>query len=102
MAIQGISFPQVNPVQAQKSVTKSEPAASGRFAEKLVDYVNQYNTEAKIAEHNAAAVAVGDTSDKSMSETILALQKADLSFQMMLSVRNKLVDAYREVMRMQV
>jgi len=102
MAIQGISFPQVNPTQSQKNVTKSDPAASGKFAEKLADYVNQYNTEAKIAEHNAAAVAVGETSDKSMSETILALQKADLSFQMMLSVRNKLVDAYREVMRMQV
>ena len=102
MSIQGIKFPQLPPVQSQHNVAKTHAASSGQFAEKLTDYVNQYNTEAKIAEHNAAAIAMGEVSDKGMSETILALQKADLSFQMMLSVRNKLVDAYREVMRMQV
>ena len=32
---------------------------------------------------------------------MLALQKADLSFQLMLQVRNKLVQAYRDIMRMQ-
>lgn len=101
MSIQGIKFPQMPPVQKHVPVTNSQEA-SGGFADKLADYVNQYNVEAKSAVKDAEAVAVGDTSNKSMSETILALQKADLSFQMMLSVRNKLVDAYREVMRMQV
>jgi flagellar hook-basal body complex protein FliE len=33
---------------------------------------------------------------------MLALNKADLSFRMMLEVRNKLLDSYQEVMRMQV
>ncbi len=35
-------------------------------------------------------------------ETMVAMQKADLSFQVMLEVRNKLVTAYEEIMRMQV
>ncbi|NOY38732.1 MAG: flagellar hook-basal body complex protein FliE [Nitrospirae bacterium] len=35
-------------------------------------------------------------------ETMVAMQKADLSFQVMIEVRNKLVTAYEEIMRMQV
>jgi len=46
------------------------------------------------------ALASGDS--KNTSETLLAIQKADLSFQLMMSVRNKLVSAYREISRMQV
>ena len=38
----------------------------------------------------------------SVSETILAVEKADLSFQTLMAVRNKLVSAYTEVMHMQV
>jgi flagellar hook-basal body complex protein FliE len=34
-------------------------------------------------------------------ETMIALQKADISFRLLLQVRNKVMDAYREIMRMQ-
>jgi flagellar hook-basal body complex protein FliE len=33
---------------------------------------------------------------------MLALQKADLSFRLMMQVRNKIVEAYHEVLRMSV
>jgi flagellar hook-basal body complex protein FliE len=33
---------------------------------------------------------------------VVAVEKADLSFQSMMAVRNKIVDAYQEIMRMQV
>jgi len=39
---------------------------------------------------------------KDIHGTMLALEKADLSMRLMLQVRNKLVSAYDEVMRMQV
>jgi flagellar hook-basal body complex protein FliE len=42
----------------------------------------------------------GDATD--MHTAILAVQKADVSFQMMMAVRSKLVDAYRAVMQMQM
>ncbi len=35
-----------------------------------------------------------------LAEGVLALEKADISFRFMVSVRNRLVEAYREVMRM--
>jgi len=42
------------------------------------------------------------TENKDIHGTMLALEKADLSMRLMLQVRNKLVSAYEEVMRMQV
>jgi len=37
-----------------------------------------------------------------LHDTMLALEKADLSFRLMMQVRNKIVEAYQEVIRMQV
>jgi flagellar hook-basal body complex protein FliE len=42
----------------------------------------------------------GESQD--LHNTVIAMQKADLSFQMMMQVRNKIVQAYQEIMRMQV
>jgi len=72
----------------------------GNFATLINQYVQQANMESKAASKASVDLALGK--NQNVSETILAIQKADLSFQLMLSVRNKLVDAYREVMRMQV
>ena len=36
------------------------------------------------------------------TEAIIAMEKADMNFQLMVEVRNKLISAYQEVMRMQV
>jgi flagellar hook-basal body complex protein FliE len=38
----------------------------------------------------------------SLHEAIIALEKADVSFRTMMTVRNKLIEAYQEIMRMQV
>ncbi|MDQ6996648.1 MAG: flagellar hook-basal body complex protein FliE [Mariprofundus sp.] len=73
---------------------------SGNFATLLNAYVNEVNHDSKAAGKAAVALATGES--KNTSETLLAIKKADLSFQMMLSVRNKLVEAYREISRMQV
>ena len=54
--------------------------------------------------HNAAnevqKFLSGDNED--LHTTILATQKAELAFQLGLQVRNKVVDAYQEVMKMQL
>jgi len=38
----------------------------------------------------------------SLHETLIAMEKASLSFQTIVQIRNKVVDAYQEIMRMQV
>ena len=44
----------------------------------------------------------GANAPAELDEVMLAMAKADVSFRMMVEVRNKLVEAYQEVMRMQV
>ncbi len=51
------------------------------------------------ADETAAKALVGDASPHEM---VLAMSRADLSFRLMTQVRGKLVDAYREIMRMQL
>ncbi|MDX8396368.1 MAG: flagellar hook-basal body complex protein FliE [Mariprofundaceae bacterium] len=93
MNIQGYG-PQFKPVSSPQEVSKP-----GNFGALVKQYTEQMNHESKAAGKAAGNLALGG--EGSVSETLLAVQKADLSFQLMMSVRNKLVDAYREVMRMQ-
>lgn len=37
-----------------------------------------------------------------LQETMMALEKADVSFRLMMQIRNKVLEAYQEIMRMQV
>jgi flagellar hook-basal body complex protein FliE len=46
------------------------------------------------------SMATGEITD--VHQVMLAMNRADLSFRMMLEVRNKLMEAYQEVMRLQV
>ena len=45
-------------------------------------------------------LAAGENKD--IHRTMIALEKADVSFQLMMQVRNKIIAAYEEIMRMQV
>lgn len=84
----------------------------------LNQLVNQAErSNAKVSFESALNDAIGKVSqlqddvEKAISElssggdittAIIAAQKADMSFQLMVEVRNKLINAYEEVMRMQV
>jgi flagellar hook-basal body complex protein FliE len=53
--------------------------------------------------HNEAEKAIKElASGGDITQAILAMEKADMSFQVMVEVRNKLINAYQEIMRMQV
>jgi len=91
------SIGNINPQLSPKTATAQKP---GNFGSLIQQYVQQTNHESKAASEASVNLALGKSSD--VSGTLLAIQEADLSFQLMMSVRNKLVDAYREVMRMQV
>jgi len=97
-----INLPSVGPaVEGLKSEAGSQKQAveSGisRTFEKLLQDVNQQHLNAE-----AKQVELLVTDNKDIHGTMLALEKADLSMRLMLQIRNKLVSAYEEVMRMQV
>lgn len=54
---------------------------------------------------NQADAAIDDLvlgKNQDITQTMIAMEKADISFRLMMQVRNRIVKAYEEVMRMQV
>jgi flagellar hook-basal body complex protein FliE len=80
---------------------QSVPAGGVDFAQVLQNSIAQVNQTQQQAEGMAANFAAGD-GNANLHEVMIALQKANVSFQEMVQVRNKLVSAYHDVMNMQV
>jgi len=74
---------------------------SGGFAELLKSSIDAVNEAQTSASDMAAALERGDKS-VTLPEVMIALQKASLSFQAMTEVRNRLVNAYQEIMNMPI
>jgi flagellar hook-basal body complex protein FliE len=73
------------------------PAAAGGqpFKNILIEALNQVNSMQ--TEANEAVEQLVTGGDVNPAEVLTTLQKADMSFRMMLQIRNKLVQAYQEV-----
>ncbi|MGV3483611.1 MAG: flagellar hook-basal body complex protein FliE [Planctomycetaceae bacterium] len=74
--------------------------ASNDFASLIVgkfDEVNAMQTDADSMVHEMLTGG-----DVNQAEVLTAVQKADLAFRMMLQVRNKLIEAYRELQQIQI
>jgi flagellar hook-basal body complex protein FliE len=70
------------------------------FGDILKDAISTVNDLQKTSDQEIQKLMTGESQD--LHKTVIAMQKADLSFQMMMQVRNKIVQAYQEIMRMQV
>lgn len=79
------------------------PGASGEaggFVDSLKAAIGQVNDAQMQAGQAVDALMTGQTQD--IHRTMVALQQADVSFQLMMQIRNKLVTAYEEIQRMQI
>ncbi len=77
------------------------PAAGGAdFAATLKSALGEVNAQLMQADKLQAQFSSG-RGDVSLSDVMLATQKASLSFQAALQVRNKLVSAYQDIMNIQ-
>lgn len=86
--------------QAQGLETPQAPRGPGQdFADLLKQSVDKVNTAQGEAKALTEAFETGDK-DADLGQVMVALQKASVSFQAMTQVRNKLVEAYRDVMNM--
>jgi flagellar hook-basal body complex protein FliE len=73
--------------------------SGGTFGNVLKDAIQQVN-ELEKGTQGELQKFMNEESD--LHSVMLSLEKADLSFQMMMQVRNKIVQAYQEIMRTQV
>lgn len=80
---------------------QSTPAGGADFAQILQNSIDQVNQTQLQAEGMAANFAAGD-GNTNLHEVMISLQKANVSFQEMVQVRNKLVTAYHDVLNMQI
>ena len=76
------------------------PAGKGSFADALQSSIGEVNAMQQKADAAITALASGEK--VSLHETMIAMEQADVSFRMMMQVRNKIVEAYQEILRMQV
>lgn len=83
-------------------LTPAVPAAGqpGEFQKVLTGAINQVESLNNSASESVQKFLRGDNEE--LHTTILATQKAELAFQLGLQVRNKVVDAYQEIMKMQL
>ena len=70
------------------------------FADTLTESLDKVNDLQKEADLAIEDFATGKT--RNIHETMIAVNKADLAFRLTMQVRNKIVEAYQEVMRTQI
>lgn len=81
---------------------EAAPAADGgSFASMLKASLDKVSTSQTHAVDQAHAFEMG-SSDASLSDVMIDMQKANIQFQTAVQVRNKLVSAYNDIMQMQV
>jgi flagellar hook-basal body complex protein FliE len=80
--------------------TGARQAVAGGFADLLQQATEQVNAVQQEAEKASRAFALGET--QSIHDTMITLERADLSLRLLTQIRNKAVEAYQEMMRMQI
>lgn len=86
---------------AESQIKKNDTGDKGRsFLEHLKDDVAEVNQMQKESDKMGTALATGKS--ENIHETMLAASQAELGFNLMVQVRNKVLEAYQEVMRMPV
>ncbi|MBP1890051.1 flagellar hook-basal body complex protein FliE [Clostridium moniliforme] len=88
----------VNNFDAQKVVETKEN--SGSFSKVLGDAINKVNELQVNADNKAEGLIKGE--NVNMHDVMLSMQEAQISMQLLIETRNKVVEAYQEINRMQL
>lgn len=101
-SLQGLT-PLTGPPEIPLLTPEIKPAVGGdgkSFGEILAESIGEVNAMQLETDKAMEKLASGETGN--IHETLIAVQKAELSMRVLLEVRSKLLAAYHEVMRMQV
>jgi flagellar hook-basal body complex protein FliE len=86
----------IRPQSDTRTTQEPDPASFGSMLARSLNEVNQLHAAADDAVGNLAA-----GKQKDIHQTMIALEKADVAFQLLMQVRNKIIAAYETIMRMQ-
>jgi flagellar hook-basal body complex protein FliE len=90
--IQPVRLPETSPVSTGK--------AAGSFENILNDAIQKVESYRATADTAVQRFLTGE--DEELHKVAIATQQAELSFELFLQVKNKVVQAYQEMMRMQI
>lgn len=89
----------VGPTPEIQGIGGPSETKSGGFADSLREAINSVDGLQKSSEAAQLAYARGD-GDVDLHDVLIKIEEAEVAFKTMMEIRNKLVDAYREIMRM--
>ncbi|WP_457595638.1 flagellar hook-basal body complex protein FliE [Hydrogenimonas sp.] len=93
----------VNPLSSSDLIKKGkevEKSGESDFGEVLKESLNEVNELQKKGEEAMSDIATGQVKD--LHQAALAIDKAEMSMKLMLEVRNKAINAYKEILRTQI
>ncbi len=100
MAVNGINA--LNPLFSSPNIIKNDKTeeSAQSFGDYLKDALNRVNDMQLDADNAAEDFAAGKTDN--IHQVMIAAEKADIALQFTMQIRNKILDAYNEIMRMQI
>lgn len=90
----------LDPLGPGKPASPSGKTGGPSFAESMKELFYSVNDKAAEADTKVTSVITGETDD--LHTAMIALEEANVSFQLMLEVRNKMLEAYQEINRMNI
>lgn len=79
--------------------SRQSESSGGGFGDVLKSAINRVSDLQSSADQQVSSVMQGGQGD--MSKTMISVEKADVAFQLMMQVRNKVVSAYQDIEKMQ-
>ncbi len=79
---------------------KSQQKKEVNFEQTLKKFIEDVDQAQKFAGESVEKLMTGEIKD--IHDVMIAVEKAGTSFELMMEIRNKMIDAYREIMRMQI
>ena len=100
-----MATPVIRPIEPAQPLTSIEPLkpsekSAGGFGKLVTNFTKEVSEIQEQAADQVARLAEGKVDN--IHQVMIALGKAEITFSYMMAIRNKLVEAYKEVMRMPV
>jgi flagellar hook-basal body complex protein FliE len=93
-------LPNVGQSNTSTTINRMLKESNTSFGETLSKAISDVNSLQGQAGKAVDQLVSGETAD--LHEVMIAVEKAKTSFELLMEIRNKTIDAYREIMRMQV
>ncbi len=104
MAAQALQGNTLQGIQGQRQAGGSGQLGGVDMGDRFTDALSRAvsATDARIQAGNNASEALAAGEDVGLHETVIAVEKADIALRTFVSVKNRVVEAYQEIMRMQI